>query len=298
MLKKTLILVVLTLMVISIFLLVGCGSSNDTKTEKASKLILATTTSTQDSGLLDELIPAFEKKYNVKVKTVAVGSGEALKMGEEGDADVLLVHAKDSEEELIKNGFGIERVEVMYNDFIVVGPEADPAAIKGSATAAEAFQKIAASGGNGTATFITRGDDSGTHKKELKIWAEAGIDPKGQAWYVQAGPSMGQALNVSNEKQAYTLADRGTYVSMQDKLPGTAILLEGDKSLKNQYAVIVVNPDKHPNVKLNVEGAGDFVEFLTSKEGQKEIEAYKVNNTVLFHANAQGETRGMGDEKE
>lgn len=298
--KKSLILLLVILMSLTVFTLVGCGSSDNKKetTETSNELILATTTSTQDSGLLDELLPIFEDEYDMTVKTVAVGTGEAIELGKKGEADVLLVHAKDSEVEFVNGGFGLERVEVMYNDFIIVGPEADPAGIKGSATAPEAFQKIAAAGANGTTTFITRGDDSGTNKKELKIWAEAGIDPKGQAWYVTAGPSMGQALTVANEKQAYTLADRGTFVSMENKLSGTVILVEGDKSLMNQYSVIVVNPDKLPDVDLNVEGAEDFVEFLTSKEGQKAIEAYKKNNTVLFHANAEGETRGTGDEKE
>lgn len=294
MLKKASIFVLVLLMAVSIVGLVGCGDSNDTTTttEKPSKLILATTTSTQDTGLLDELLPIFEDKYDVKVKTVAVGTGEALAMGEKGDADVVLVHAKASEEEFVKNGYGLERVEVMYNDFVVVGSESDPAGIKGM-DAVEAFKKIAETG----STFISRGDDSGTHKKELQIWKETGIDPKGQPWYLETGQGQAATLTVANEKQGYMLTDRATYLSMKESvyLP---ILIEGSKSLLNQYAVIVCNPEKNPNVDLNVKGAADFVEFLTSEEGQNMIGSFKKYNTVLFHPNAKGEARGLADYKE
>lgn len=297
MLKKTLILLLVCLMAVTVFALVGCGDNGEETTEKSNELILATTTSTQDSGLLDELIPAFEKEYDITVKTVAVGTGEALTMGEEGNADVLLVHAKASEEEFVKNGYGLERVEVMYNDFIILGPESDPAGIQGTASAAEAFKKIAETG----STFISRGDDSGTNKKEMTIWEEAGVDPKGQTWYEETGQGMGNTLTVANEKQAYTLSDRATYLSTLDSMGETfllKIMVEGDKSLFNQYSVIIVNPEEHPNLDLNVQGAADFVEFLTSEEGQDMIGSFKKFDTVLFTPNAEGETDGLGDYKE
>lgn len=284
--KKLVLLVITLTLAASLMALAGCGEKEESK----SSLVLATTTSTQDSGLLDMLIPEFEEKYGVMVKTIAVGTGEALKMGERGDADVLLVHAKDSEEELVDGGYGLERVEVMYNDFIIVGPEADPAGIGGEKNAADAFKKIAETG----STFVSRGDDSGTNKKEKKIWAEAGVDPAGQPWYVETGQGMGNTLTVAAEKQGYTLSDRATYLSKKETVD-LVIVVEGDKALFNQYSVIVVNPEKHPDLDLNVEGAGDFVEFLTSDEGQESIGSYEKYDTVLFHPNAKCETRGMGD---
>ena len=284
---KKLVACVMTLMLAaSLMALAGCGEK-----EEGSKgsLVLATTTSTQDSGLLDLLIPEFKEKYGVTVKTIAVGTGEALKMGERGDADVILVHVKDSEEELVDGGYGLERVEVMYNDFVIVG-EADPAGIKGEKSAVEAFKKIAETG----STFVSRGDDSGTNEKEKKIWAEAGVDPAGQPWYVETGQGMGNTLTMASEKQGYTLSDRATYLSRKETLQ-LLILVEGDKSLFNQYSAIVINPEKHPDLDLNVKGAGDFVEFLTSDEGQELIGSYEKYGTVLFHPNAIGETGGMGD---
>ena len=283
--KRFLALIIALMVAASLPALAGCG-------EKKT-LVLATTTSTQDSGLLDVLVPEFEEKYGLTVKTIAVGTGEALKMGERGDADVLLVHAKDSEEKLVDGGYGLERVEVMYNDFIIVGPDADPAGIKGGKSADDAFRRIAETG----STFVSRGDDSGTNKKEKKIWASAGVDPAGQPWYVETGQGMGNTLTVAGEKQGYTLSDRATYLSKKETLQ-LVIVVEGDKSLFNQYSVIVVNPEKHPNLDLNVKGAGDFVEFLTGEEGQELIGSYEKFDTVLFHPNAKGETRGMGDYKE
>lgn len=262
----------------------GCGGS------APAALVLATTTSTQDSGLLDVLVPRFEKEYNVKVKTLAVGTGEALKMGEKGDADVLLVHSKDAEEEFVEAGFGLERVQVMYNDFIIVGSQADPAGIKGEKSAVEAFKKIAGA----PATFVSRGDDSGTHKKELSLWKEAGIDPAGKPWYVDTGQGMGETLTITNQKQGYTLSDRATYVTMRPTVQ-LDVLVEGDKQLNNQYGVIVVNPRKHPDLEINTGAGGDFVQFLTSEKGQELIGAYEVGGVVLFHPNAAGETRGQGE---
>lgn len=223
-------------------------------------LILATTTSTQDSGLLDVLIPAFEQKTGFKVKTVAVGTGQALKMGEEGNADVLLVHAPASEKTFMENGFGSERILVMHNDFILVGPAADPAGVKGSGSSPEAFAKIAAA----QAAFVSRGDDSGTHKKELDLWKKANLTPEGD-WYIESGQGMGATLKIASEKSAYTLTDRATYLANKDTL-GLEILLEGDAALLNVYSVIPVNPAKWP--KVNVEGANAFAQYLVSPEGQ------------------------------
>jgi len=226
-------------------------------------LILATTTSTQDSGLLDELVPAFQEETGYLIKTVAVGTGEALEMGKQGNADVLLVHAPASEKELMAEGSGAERLLVMHNDFIIVGSPDDPAGIKGSPTAVEAFQKIA----EAQAPFISRGDDSGTHKMELAIWKKAGVTPEGD-WYQESGQGMGATLKIASEKNAYTLTDRATYLANKDTL-ALDILVEGDKGLLNVYHVIVVNPDKHP--KVNIEGARAFAAFLTSKAGQAMI---------------------------
>ncbi|MBU4175251.1 MAG: substrate-binding domain-containing protein [Actinobacteria bacterium] len=285
--KKLIVFTVMLMLAASLPALAGCGEK---KEESKKSFVLATTTSTQDSGLLDLIIPDFEKKYGVTVKTIAVGTGEALKMGERGDADVLLVHAKDSEEKLVDDGYGLERVEIMYNDFIIVGPEADPAGIKGEKSAADALGKIAETG----STFVSRGDDSGTNKKEKTIWAEAGVDPAWQQWYVETGQGMGNTLTVAAEKQGYTLSDRATYLSKKETVDLVTVV-EGDKALFNQYSAIVINPEKHPDLDLNVEGAGDFVEFLTSDEGQELIGSYEKYGTVLFHPNAIGETGGTGD---
>ena len=226
-------------------------------------LILATTTSTQDSGLLDVLVPLFEEQTGYVVKTIAVGTGEALKMGEEGNADVLLVHAPASEVAFMENGFGSDRKLVMHNDFVIVGPAADPAGIKGVATAVEAFQKIAASG----AIFVSRGDDSGTHKMELKLWDQAAAKPAGDA-YQESGQGMGATLTIASEKAAYTLTDRATYLANMANFE-LAILVEGDNALLNVYHVIVVNPEKWP--KVNNPGAIAFADFMVAKDTQAVI---------------------------
>ena len=259
MLKKITLLSLVVLMVFT----AACQS-----TPKVKDMILATTTSTQDSGLLDELIPAFQEDTGYVVKVVAVGSGEALKMGEQGNADVLLVHSPAAEAAFMEAGNGSERTLVMHNDFIIVGPEADPAGIKGTATAADAFTKIA----EAQAPFISRGDDSGTHKAELAIWKKAGITPEGD-WYQESGQGMGATLKIASEKAAYTLSDRATYLANQDTL-ALAILVEGDAALLNIYHVIVVNPEKYPN--LNTEGAKAFATFLVSKKGQELIGKFGV----------------------
>jgi len=231
-------------------------------------IILATTTSTQDSGLLDVLLPAFQAATGYNVKTVAVGSGQALTMGEEGNADVLLVHAPASEIVFMDGGFGTDRWLVMHNDFILVGPAADPASIKGMG-ALEAMQALATSG----ATFVSRGDDSGTHKKELDLWKKAEVDPAGQAWYLETGQGMGATLIIASEKAAYTLTDRATYLANQDNLQ-LVILSEGDPTLLNVYHVIAVNPEKWPAV--NADGAAAFADFLTSVDGQSLIAVFGV----------------------
>jgi len=231
-------------------------------------LILATTTSTQDSGLLDALVPAFQDATGYVVKVVAVGTGQALKMGEEGNADVLLVHAPSSEVTYMDGGFGGERRLVMHNDFILVGPQADPAGVSGL-TIPAALQAIASTG----SPFASRGDDSGTHKKELDLWKKAEVEPAGQAWYIETGQGMGATLTITSEKGAYTLTDRATFLANQDNLD-LAILLEGDPSLLNVYHVITVNPDKWTAV--NADGATAFADYITSVEGQKLIGTFGV----------------------
>lgn len=241
----------------------------------SGRLILATTTSTQDSGLLDIILPDFEQKYDVKVDVIAVGTGQAIEMGTKGDADILLVHARAQEDAFVEAGDGTARYDVMYNDFVIVGPASDPAGIKGMTGAVDAFKKIAES----EAAFISRGDESGTHAKEKGIWTKAEITPEGD-WYISAGQGMGEVLTMAAEQQAYTLADRATYAKRQSEGLALDILVEGDKMLFNPYGVIPVNPEKHPNV--NAEKAQAFVEWITSLETQELIASYKVNDTQLF----------------
>ena len=247
---------------------------------QAGQLLLATTTSTADSGLLSYLLPDFEAKYNVKVNVVAVGSGQAMEIGKKGDADVLLVHARAAEDQFVADGFGIKRDDVMYNDFLILGPAADPAGIKGMKDAAAAFAKIA----EAKAPFASRGDNSGTHVKEKDIWKKANITPSGD-WYLSLGQGMGETLTVAKEKGAYTLSDRGTYLSRKDNL-GLEVLVEGDAALFNPYGVIAVNPAKWPQV--NAELANQFVEWLLSVETQEKIAAYKhASGLPLFFPNSE-----------
>ncbi len=237
----------------------GDGTTTTGSAEQ-TELILATTTSTQDSGLLDVLIPAFNEIYpQYTVKIVAVGSGEALKMGETGDADVLLVHSPASEKTFMDNGFGVERKAVMYNDFIIVGPAEDPAKIKGMTDAAGAFTAIAAA----EATFFTRGDDSGTNTKELSIWKAAGITPAGD-WYQTTGQGMGETLTIADQSGGYTLSDRATYLTKKDSLT-LVLLVEGDTALFNQYHVITVKD------AVNAQGAADFMNWIVSDAVQQDI---------------------------
>jgi tungstate transport system substrate-binding protein len=276
------------LAVAALAVLVGCGgiqSITPSATSGPATLIasserqvlrLATTTSTADSGLLDAILPDFEQRYNAKVDVVAVGTGQALKLGENGDADVVLVHARKQEDAFVAAGFGINRRDVMYNDFVIVGPSDDPARIKGQPKAADAFKAIAAK----QATFDARGDNSGTATKELSIWSSLGMTPTAQlGWYKSLGQGMGETLIAANEQNAYTLSDRGTYLSMHDKLPNLIILVGGatidenkDKALLNPYGVIPVNPAKHQGIKAEL--AEQFAAWITSPETQAVIGAY------------------------
>jgi tungstate transport system substrate-binding protein len=231
-------------------------------------LILATTTSTQDSGLLDVLVPAFSDATGYNVKTVAVGSGEALKLGEDGNADVLLVHSPAAEKELVANGFGIDRTLVMHNSFLVVGPAADPAAIDDTTVVADAFTKIA----EAQANFASRADDSGTNTKELGYWKKAGITPEG-SWYIETGQGMAATLRIASEKAAYTLTDRATWLATKDQVQLAEMVIE-DPTLLNPYSVILVNPEKYP--KVNAAGARAFADFLLSEEGQTLIGEFGV----------------------
>lgn len=232
------------------------------------RLILATTTSTQDSGLLEYLLPDFEKEFNTKVDVIAVGTGQALQLGKDGNADVLLVHARAQEDAFMKDGHGSRREDVMYNDFVILGPESDPAKIKGITSAVDAFKKIAEAGAAGNAIFISRGDKSGTNTKELAIWKLAEITPEGK-WYVAAGQGMGEVLTMADEQQAYTLSDRATYLARTKKGLQSQILVEKDKSLLNPYGVITVNPDKGP--QINAELATKFLEWIISVPVQQKI---------------------------
>ena len=255
------------------FLLVSCTKKQEVVTQ--GRLRLATTTSTENSGLLYALLLPFEEEFHLKVDVIPVGTGQALKLGENGDVDVVLVHARRAEEEFIKKGFGVNRRDVMYNDFIIIGPASDPAQIRGVKNAKEAFRKITLS----RAPFISRADNSGTHKKEMAIWEKAGIKPSGR-WYLEAGKGMGEVLTMVNEKRAYTLADRGTYLAYSGKID-LPILSEGDPLLYNPYGIIAVNPARHPHVKYVQAMA--LIGWVTSPEGQRIIGGYKRFGKILFH---------------
>ncbi|MBU1355742.1 MAG: substrate-binding domain-containing protein [Candidatus Edwardsbacteria bacterium] len=233
------------------------------------KLILATTTSTMDSGLLDFLVPIFEKENGCKVQVISVGTGAAIRYGKDGNADVVLVHDPVAEAQVVKQGFFVERKYLMYNDFVIVGPAYDPAGIKGLTSVAEALKKIQST----QATFVSRADQSGTHKKEQRLWAAAGLDPKG-SWYLEAGAGMEAVLRIANEKRAYCLTDRGTYLAHQKEYELT-IVIEGDKEMFNPYHVMLVSPAKYPFVNNSL--ARKFSDFLTTERGQKMIAEYGVD---------------------
>ena len=240
---------------------------------------LATTTSTDNSGLLDELLPAFAKKHGIEVKVISVGTGKALKHGEAGDVDVILVHARGAEDRFVAEGFGVNRRDVMHNDFVILGPAADPAGIRGTEDVAAALKKIAAA----KAAFFSRGDESGTHKKEMQLWRAAGVSPEGGAWYMPAGQGMGAVLTLADEKLAYTMADRGTWLAYRGKLD-LLVLVEGDPRLFNPYGVIAVNPARHPHVRYQL--VMEFIGWLTSAEGQAIIGDFRRDGELLFHPDA------------
>jgi len=244
-------------------------------------ITVASTTSTQDSGLFGHILPLFKVRTGIDVKVIAQGTGQALDTARRGDADVVFVHARAQEEKFVADGFGVKRFDVMYNDFVLIGPNPDPAGIKGGKDIVEALKAIDAK----KAPFVSRGDKSGTHVAELDLWKAAALDPAGSrpSWYREIGQGMGAALNIANGMGAYVLSDRGTWLSYQNK-SGLQIAVQGDRRLFNQYGVILVNPAKHAHVKKELGQA--FIDWLLSKEGQAAIAAYKINGEQLFFANA------------
>jgi tungstate transport system substrate-binding protein len=244
-------------------------------------ITVASTTSTENSGLFGYLLPLFQEKTGIEVRVVAVGTGQAIELARNGDADVLFVHHKPSEEKFVADGLGVERHEVMYNDFVIVGPASDPAGIKGDKDVVDAMGKIAAA----QAPFASRGDDSGTHKAELALWQEAGVDVAGASgtWYRETGSGMGPTLNTAASMDAYALTDRGTWLAF-DNRQNLEILVEGDPRLFNQYGIILVNPEKHPHVKAELGQA--FIDWVLSDEGQEAIGAFKINGQQAFFPNA------------
>ncbi|MBC9986600.1 MULTISPECIES: substrate-binding domain-containing protein [Haloferax] len=266
----------------------GGSESGDGSTQE---LTLATTTSTYDTGLLDALNPVFEEKFNARVKTISQGTGAAIETARNGDADVILVHARGAEDEFLQDGYGVNRRDVMFNDFVVVGPADDPAGISGMESAADAFATVADAG----ATFVSRGDDSGTNKKELLIWEAAGVEPSG-TWYREIGKGMGDTLVQADQSGAYTLSDRGTFLATQDnidlEIQVQGPLKGGPTILKNPYGVIPVNPAKYPDVNYSLAMA--YAGFLTSPEGQEIISNYTANGSQLFFPNALSEDPQFG----
>lgn len=244
----------------------------------AGDIRMSTTTSTDNSGLLKALLPAFEKRHGVRIQVIPVGTGKALKLAENGDVDVTLVHARPAEDAFVAAGHGVNRRDVMYNDFVVVGPADDPAGIRGMKDVVDAMRRLKQAG----ARFVSRGDDSGTHKMELSYWKLAGIDPAGPA-YLAAGQGMGEVLTMSASLRAYTLTDRATYAAYRSRT-GLEILVEGDQRLYNPYGIIAVNPKKYPGV--NYRGAMTLIDWITSAEGQKLIANFKVDGVQLFFPNA------------
>ncbi len=247
-----------------------------------TRIRMASTTSTQNSGLFDYLLPIFEKKTGIKIDVVAVGTGASIEIGKRGDADVVFVHAKDQELKAVEEGFFVNRHDVMYNDFVIIGPANDPVKINGMKSATDSFKKIAET----SALFVSRGDKSGTHTKELSIWKKAGIEPTGQKWYLEVGQGMEKTQRIADEKRAYTLTDRGTWLSTRDKDKlDMTVVLEGDPTLFNQYGIMAVNPEKFKTVKFKE--AMEFVNWIISKDGQDAVAAFKdKNGNPLFVPNA------------
>ena len=250
-------------------LLCGCA-------ERDPIVRLATTTSTHNSGLMDAILPAFEERSGYDVQLFAVGTGQALELGRRGDVDLLLVHARERELEFVEAGHAVDRRDVMWNDFVIVGPKSDPAQIRGKATAVDAFRQIAAAG----AIFVSRGDDSGTHMREQALWKDAGLDPSGLSSYLSAGQGQGACLLIADEKQGYILTDRGTWLAYAGRLEGD-ILVAGDPKLRNPYGAMLVNPANHEEIEVT--GARALLDYLTSKDGQQRIAEFRKNGEALFH---------------
>lgn len=263
-------------MFVSIYLVLSFSVIAGNKSD--SLLRLATTTSTANSGLMDYLLPELTKDTGVEVQVIAVGTGKALRLGREGDVDVVLVHARNAEQAFIDGGFGVERFDVMYNDFVLIGPPEDPAQISSSGSVIEVLKKIHDS----KSAFISRGDDSGTHKKELSLWQKTGYMPQGD-WYKSVGQGMGKVIQIANEMGAYTMADRGTWLAYQAKL-NLALLYQGDPPLFNPYGIIAVSPQRHAHV--NHEGADNLIKWITSEKGQRLIGEFTVKGERLFIPNA------------
>ncbi len=274
---------------IKIIAVMFCVAWTPAQAEKSPFITLSSTTSTENSGLLEFLIPRFRNRTGIDVRVVAVGTGRALKLGEMGDADLILVHHRASEEEFIARGFGVERREIMYNDFIIVGPEQDPANIKSEDSVASALTLIY----KHKIPFISRGDDSGTHKKEMELWSLAGVDVQQYSgiWYYEAGAGMGAALNIANGMSAYTLTDRSTWLSFKNR-DGMALLFENDPPLFNQYSIILINPELHPHIKFKE--AELFSNWLISSEGQQMIANFTLKGQQLFFPNAKQKVATLG----
>jgi len=265
--------------IINTFLLVTLGGLASLSFAQEKSIVVASTTSTEQSGLFAYLLPIFKSKSGIDVKVVAVGTGQALDIGRRGDADVVFVHDKPAEEQFVAEGFSTKRYEVMYNDFILIGPKNDPAKIAGGKDINEALQKIAAS----QSPFISRGDKSGTNAAELRYWKNAGINPAGEAWYKETGSGMGPALNTASAMNAYILADRGTWLSFKNR-GDLIIVVEGDRKLFNQYGVMLVNPERFPQIKKVL--GQTLIAWLISKDGQSAIASYKIDGEQLFFPNA------------
>ncbi|MBI5890969.1 MAG: extracellular solute-binding protein [Nitrosomonadales bacterium] len=242
-------------------------------------IVVSSTTSTEQSGLFGYILPRFEAKTGIKVKVVALGTGQALDTGRRGDADVVFVHDRPAEDKFVAEGWGVDRRDVMYNDFVIVGPKADASKVKGTNDVVEGFRRMAA----GSAPFVSRGDKSGTNSAELRFWKDANIDPKAWADYKEAGAGMGPTLNMAAAMGGYTLSDRGTWLSFKNR-QDLEIVLAGDKRLFNPYGVMLVNPAKHPHVKK--EAGMKFIDWITSRDGQETIAAYKINGEQLFFPSA------------
>ncbi len=251
------------------------GDSAGARGAKPGVLRLATTTSTENSGLLDHLLPVFQQRTGIRVHVLSMGTGKALQTARRGDCDVVLVHAPAAEKAFVEEGYGVSRRAVMYNDFVILGPPADPASVRGSTDASEALRRIA----HARAAFVSRDDESGTHKKEKALWGAAGVRPEG-GWYLRVGQGMGASLTIANQKLAYILADRGTFLAFAGKI-GLELVFEGGEELRNPYSVIAANPERFGH--LNHQAATKFIDFLTSAEGRRRIAEYRVNGQPLFH---------------